>query len=159
MLLSWYSVTITPVGLQYLESLERALFPRLFPQAGAGLGGLNGPLTTSVSALGQGAGGWRWTIVAVSGVLLLGLLLAIGSGATSPSSSSGPHTAILLLLTTTNLILVAAAFFDLPFGGSPAAYLTVSRGVGAYLGLAAALVACGGAVAGLVRSSPTAGLR
>ena len=155
MLLTWYRVTITSAGMQYLEALERAFFPRLFP-AGGGLGGLTGPLTTSVSALGKGAGGWRWAIVVVSSVLLLEFLLAISSGATSPSSPSGSHTTILLLLTVINLILVAAAFITLPFGGTPAAYLTVARGMGAYVGLFAGLVACAGAVARLVRSSTSA---
>ena len=60
LLLTWYRVTITPLGVQFLESLERALFSRLFPQAAAGLGGLTGPLTLSLSALDRAAGGWRW---------------------------------------------------------------------------------------------------
>lgn len=157
MLLTWYRVTITSAGFQYLESLERALFP----QAAAGLGGVTGPLSTSVSALGQGAGGWRWTILVVSIVLLLVLLLATTSGMARKSSSSGPSAAVavILVLATTNLVLVAVAFFNLPFGGTPAAYMTVTRGVGAYLGLLAGIVALGGAVAPLFRSSPDAGLR
>jgi len=158
LLLTWYRVTITAAGLQYVESLERALFPSLYPRVAAGLGGI-GPFTTSVSALGKGAGGWRWTILVVSSVLLLEILLATSSGATKQSSPSGPHGAILLVLTVANLILVAAAFFNLPFGGAPAAYMTVARGFGAYLGLLAGLVACGGAVAGLVKSSPGASSR
>lgn len=152
LLISWYQVTITVAGLRYVESIERALFPRLFPGLSAGLGGQTGPFSTSVTALGKGAGGWRWAILVVSGVLLLEILLALGSGASRPTSAAGPHTAIVLVLTITNLILVAAAFFTFPFSESPPAYLTVTRGTGAYLGLFAALVACAGAVARLVRS-------
>jgi hypothetical protein len=36
--LTWYSVTLTSLGVQFYESLERALFSRLFPQIAAGLG-------------------------------------------------------------------------------------------------------------------------
>jgi len=157
LLISWYKVTITAAGLSYVESLERALFPRLFPGLSAGLGGQTGPFSTSVTALGKGAGGWRWAMLVVSSVLLLEILLAVGSGASRPTSPAGPHTAIVLVLTIANLILVAAAFFTLPFSGSPPAYLTVTRDTGAYLGLLAALVACGGAVARIVKSPGSAG--
>jgi hypothetical protein len=46
------------------------------------------------------------------------------------------------------------AFFSLPYGSAPSTYLTVAPGVGAYVGLVAALLACGGAVVGLAKSSP-----
>ena len=159
MFLTWYRVTITPLGVQFFESLERALFSRLFPQAAAGLGGLTGPLTLSVSALDKAAGGWRWAILVVSIVILLELLLAIGSGTTKQPSQSWPHTSILLVVTVANLLLVVAAFFSLPYSGTPAGYLTVTRGIGAYLGLVAGFVACGGAVAVLAKSSPGVGQR
>lgn len=52
------------------------------------------------------------------------------------------------------LVLVLVAFFSLPYSSAPSSYLNVAPGVGAYVGLVAALVACGGAVAGVARSSP-----
>jgi hypothetical protein len=155
-LLTWYRVTITPLGVQFFESLERAMFSRLFPQVAAGLGALRGPLTLSVSALDSAAGGWRWAILVVSIVILLEVCLAVSSGATKQASPSWPHAPILLMLTVANLILVVAAFINLPYGETPAGYLTVTRGIGAYLGLVAGFIACGGAVAVLVKSSPGA---
>jgi hypothetical protein len=156
MFLTWYSVTVTAVGMQFYESVERALFARLFPQAAAGLGSFTGPLTYSVSPLAKEAGGWRWAILVVSIVLLLEVLLAIGSGVAKQASPTWPHAAILLALSVTNLILVAAAFFSLPYSGAPAAYLSVSHGIGAYFALVAALIACGGAVARILKGSPGA---
>ena len=153
LLLTWYRVTITPLGVQFLESLERALFSRLFPQAAAGLGGLRGPLTLSLSALDRAAGGWRWAILVVSIVIFLEVLLAASAGTTRQSAPTWPHTAILLVLTVANLLLVVAAFVNLPYGGTPAGYLTVTRGLGAYLGLVAGLIACGGALVVLVKGS------
>lgn len=142
--LTWYSVTLTDLGLRFFTSLEQAFLSRLFPQVAAGLGGLKGPLTSSVSALGEGAGGWRWAILVVSIVLILETLLAISSGATS---APWPHTAVQLLLSLADFILVIAAFFSVPYGSVPSVYMTEGHGVGAYLGLLAALVACGGAFA------------
>ncbi len=159
MLLTWYRVTITPLGVEFFESLERALFSRLFPQFSAGLGGLSGPLTMSVSPLDKAAGGWRWAILVVSIVILLEVLLAVGSGAAKSLASTWSHAAVLLVLTVANLLLVLAAFVSLPYGGTPAGYLIVTRGVGAYLGLVAALVACGGVVAVLAKNSPSGGAR
>jgi hypothetical protein len=159
MLLSWYRVTITPLGVEFFESLERALFSRLFPQFSTGLGGLSGPLTMSVSPLDKAAGGWRWAILVVSIVILLEVLLAVSSGAARSLVSNWPHTAVLLVLTVANLLLTLAAFVNLPYGGTPAGYLIVARGPGAYLGLAASLVACGGVVAVLVKTSPRGGSR
>jgi len=159
LLFAWYRVTITPLGVQFFESLERALFSRLFPQVSAGLGGLTGPLTLSVSPLDKAAGGWRWAILVVSAVILLEVLLAVSSGATREPAARWPHTPVLFVLTVANFLLVLAAFVSLPYGGTPAGYLIVTRGVGAYLGLVAALVACGGAVAVLVKSSPGGGRR
>jgi hypothetical protein len=159
MLLTWYRVTITPLGVEFFESLERALFSRLFPQFSAGLGGLSGPLTMSVSPLDKAAGGWRWAILVVSIVILLEVLLAVGSGAAKSLASTWSHAAVLLVLTVTNLLLVLAAFVSLPYRGTPAGYLIVTRGVGAYLGLVAALVACGGVVAVLAKNSPSGGAR
>jgi len=151
LLLTWYRVTITAVGVQFYQSLERALFAHLFPQATAALGGLAGPLTFSVSALGKEAGGWRWAILVVSIVLLLEVLLANGTGVARQVSPTWPHAATMLVLTVANLILVAAAFFNQPYSDAPSTYLSVSHGIGAYLGLAACLVACGGAVARLAK--------
>ena len=165
MLLTWYRVTITPLGVEFFESLERALFSRLFPQFSAGLGGLSGPLTMSLSPLDKAAGGWRWAILVVSIVILLEVLLDVSSGAAKSLTLTWPHTAVLLVLTVANLLLVVAAFVALPYGATPAGYLIVARGVGAYLGLAASFVACGGVVAALVKNSssgdsrPPGGLR
>ncbi len=152
--LTWYSVTLTTVGVQFYESLERALFSRLFPQIANSFGGLTGPMTFSVSALGSGAGGWRWAILVVSIVLLLEVLLVISSSTRSQYPSAWPHMPILLVLAVTNLILVGAAFLSRPYGDTSSSYVTVAPGIGAYLGFLAALVACGGAIAGLVRSRP-----
>jgi hypothetical protein len=159
MFLTWYRVTISVLGVQFYESLERAFLSRLFPQIAAGLGGISGPLTFSVPALGAGAGGWRWAILVVLIVLLLEVLLAISSATASQSPPTWPHTGILLLLSVTDLVLVAVAFFSLPYSSAPAGYLSATPGLGAYLGLLAALVACGGAVAGLVKSSSRAASR
>ena len=153
MLLTWYSVTITPLGVEFFESLERALFSGLFPQISGVLEAT--PLTMSVSPLDKAAGGWRWAILVVSIVILLEVLLAVSSGAAKSLASSWPHTGVLLVLTVANLFLTLAAFVSLPYGGCLSGYLIVTRGVGAYLGLVAALVACGGVVSVLVKSSPS----
>lgn len=151
--LTWYSVTLTALGVQFYESVERAFLSRLFPQIANGIGGLSGPLTFSMPALGSGAGGWRWAILVVSILLLLEVLLAIASSTKSQSTPGWPHTAVLLLLSVSDLVLVLAAFFSLPYGSAPSSYLSVARGVGAYIGLLAALLACGGAVVGLAKST------
>jgi len=153
-LLTWYNVTITALGVQFYESIERAFLARLFPQAAPGIGGLSGPLTLSISALDKAAGGWRWAILVVSIVILLEVLVALSTGASRQSSPPLPHSTVLMVLTFANLVLVVAAFVNLPYGGAPVSYLIVARGVGAYLGLVAALVACGGAAVGLIKSSP-----
>lgn len=145
--LTWYSVTITQLGVRFFASLEQALLSRLFPQIAAGLGGLRGPLTTSVPAFGDGAGGWRWAILVVSIVLVLETLLAISAGESALSSSAWPHAAVQLVLAIANLVLVIAAFFSLPYGNVPSVYLTVGHGLGAYLGLLAVFVGCGAALA------------
>ncbi len=152
--LTWYSVTLTTLGVQFYESLERAILSRLFPQIANSIGGLSGPLTFSVPALGSGAGGWRWAILVVSIILLLEVLLAIGSSARSQSAPSWPHTSVLLLLSASDLILVLAAFLSRPYSSAPASYLSVGLGVGAYVGLFAALLACAGAVIGVATRTP-----
>jgi len=159
MFLSWYNVTLTSLGVQFYDSLERAVLSRLFPQIASSLGGLTGPMTFPVSALGKEAGGWRWAILVVSIVLLLEVIVAISSGAAGPASSGWPHTPILLTLTLTNLVLVVAAFLSQPYSGTPSSYVTVAPGLGAYLGLLAALVASGGAVARSLKNSPRTVLR
>jgi hypothetical protein len=152
--LTWYNVTLTALGVQFYESLEKAFFARLFPQIANSFGGLTGPLTFSVPALGTGAGAWRWAILVVSIVLLLEVLLAISSTTKSQAAPAWPHGAVLLLLSVGDLILVVAALLSLPYGGTPSAYVAVAPGIGAYVGLLAALVACAGAVVGLARSTP-----
>lgn len=152
--LTWYSVTLTALGVQFYESLEQAFLSRLFPQIANSLAGISGPLTFSVPLLGSGAGGWRWAILVVSVLLLLEVLLAIASSAKSHLPPSWPHGSVLLLLSVGELVLVLVAFFSLPYGSAPSTYLTVAPGVGAYVGLVAALLACGGAVVGLAKSSP-----
>ena len=138
LLLTWYSVTITAVGMQFYQSFKRALLYRLFPAAASGVGGLSGPLTISVSALSKEAGGWRWAILVVSIVLILEVLLAIGSGVARQAAPSWPHATILLALCVVNLVLVGAAFFNLPYSDVPSSYISVSHGVGSYLGLGGA---------------------
>ena len=154
MFLTWYSVTLTALGVQFYESLERAFLSRLFPEIASGFAGLTGPITFSVPALGSGAGGWRWAILVVSIILLVEVLLAIASSARSQSAPNWPHTSILLLLSVSNLVLVAAAFFSLPYSSAPSSYLGVSPGLGAYFGLLAALLACAGVVIKLAGSAP-----
>ena len=151
---TWYNVTLTALGVQFYESLEKALFARLFPQIANSFGGLTGPLTFSVPALGTGAGGWRWAILVVSIVLLLEVLMAVSSSTRSQLPPTWPHSGILLVLTVSDLILVVAAFFSVPYSGTPNGYVTAASGVGAYLGLLAALLACAGAVTVLVKSAP-----
>lgn len=153
--LTWYNVTLTTLGVQFYESLEKAFFARLFPQIANNFGGLTGPLTFSVPALGTGAGGWRWAILVVSIILLLEVLMAISSSTRSQLPPTWPHSGILLVMTVTNLILVVVAFFTLPYSGTPSSYVTAARGVGAYLGLLGVLVACAGAVTVLVKSAPS----
>jgi hypothetical protein len=152
--LTWYNVTLTALGVQFYESLEKALFARLFPQIANSFGGLTGPLTFSVPALGTGAGGWRWAILVVSIVLLLEVLMAVSSSTRSQLPPTRPHSGILLVLTVSDLILVVAAFFSVPYSGTPNSYVTAASGVGAYIGLLAALLACAGAVTVLVKSAP-----
>lgn len=153
--LTWYSVTVTALGVRFYASLEQAFLSKLFPQIAAGLGNLRGPLTTSVSALGQGAGGWRWAILVVSIVIVLETLVVVTSA--RPNQLSGwPHAGIQVMLTIANVVLVLAAFFTLPYGNAPSGYITVARGPGAYLGLFAALFALGCALtAALRRQSPS----
>ena len=145
--LTWYRVTITAVGMQFYQ----ALLSHLFPQAASSLGGLTGPLTMPVSALGKEAGGWRWAILVVSIVLVLELVLTIGSGVTRQVPPTWPHTTILPALCFANLVLVGAAFFNLPYNDVPSTYISVSHGIGSYLGLVAGILAFGGAVAGMFR--------
>ena len=83
----------------------------------------------SISPLDKTAGGWRWAILVVSVVILLEVLLAVSSGVAKESESTWPHTPILLVLTVANLFLVIAAFVNLPYGDTPANYLTVTRGL------------------------------
>jgi len=139
--------------MQFYQSIERALFSRLFPGAGSELGGLTGPITLSVSALDKEAGGWRWAILVVSAVLLLEILVALSTGVAQQASPTWPHASILLVLTLVNLILVAAAFFVRPYGGTSSLYISVSNGIGSYLGLVAALAAFGGGLARLLKGS------
>ena len=108
----------------------------------------------SISPLDKTAGGWRWAILVVSVVILLEVLLAVSSGVAKESESTWPHTPILLVLTVANLFLVIAAFVNLPYGDTPANYLTVTRGPGAYLGLLAALIASCGAAGALFKRLP-----
>lgn len=154
--LSWYNVTLTALGVRFFASLEQAFLARLFPRVAAGLGGLTGPLSSSVSALGEGAGGWRWAILVVSIVVILETLLAISSGAATRSPSPWPHTVVQLVLTIAEFVLVIAAFFNVPYGNVPSAYMTVGHGFGSYLGLFASLIACGGACVAWLGASPSA---
>jgi hypothetical protein len=64
-----------------------------------------------------------------------------------------PHSSVLLVLTSANVILAAAAFFSRPFGSVPALYGSGSNAFGSYIGLLAAVVALGGAVAATVGRS------
>jgi hypothetical protein len=149
--LTWYRVTITAVGMQFYQ----ALLSHLFPQTALSLGGLTGPLTMPVSALGKEAGGWRWAILVVSIVLVLEVVLAIGSGVTRQIAPAWPHTTIVLVLSFANLVLLGAAFFNLPYNDVPSAYISVSHGIGSYVGPAAGILAFGGALARAFR--PPAG--
>ena len=89
-------------------------------------------------------------------VLLVEVLLAISTSTRIQSAPGWPHTGVLLLLSVANLVLVLAAFFSMPYGSTPATYVTVAPGVGAYVGLVAALLACAGAVTGVIKNSPAA---
>lgn len=149
--LTWYKVTLTPLGVQFYESIERAFLSRLFPQISDSLGSLRGPLTFSVPALGSSAGGWRWAILVVSLVVVLEVLLAISSSTFSQSSPDWPHGGVLLVLSVADLILVIAAFFRVPYGSVPSAYVTAVPSVGVYLALFAAFLAFAGAVAVVAR--------
>jgi hypothetical protein len=101
------------------------------------------------SALGAGAGGWRFWILAtaIATVGYLGARLAL----TRRWPPSLPHFPVLLLLALGNLALVAVAFFDLPDGGQSitAGGLTfgVTQAWGAYAGFSAAILAAVAAVA------------
>lgn len=101
------------------------------------------------SALGTGAGGWRFAILATA-VAVVGYLAArVALSRRWPPSV--PHFPVLLLLALANLALIAIAFFQVPDGGQSVTDGGVTFGVtqawGAYLGFGAAILAAVAAVA------------
>ena len=98
----------------------------------------------SISALGDGAGGWRFLILVVC-------LVIVGYVFLRTMSSRGlrlplPHWQLVTVLTGLNLLLVLIAFLVKPGGGSTVSGLSISWDYGAYLALGAAALAVAGAV-------------
>ena len=98
----------------------------------------------SISALGDGAGGWRFLILVVC-------LVIVGYVFLRTMSSRGlrlplPHWQLVTVLTGLNLLLVLIAFLVRPGGGSTVSGLSISWDYGAYLALGAAALAVAGAV-------------
>lgn len=98
----------------------------------------------SISALGDGAGGWRFLIF-VCCLLIFGYLFwrtVLSRQVRLPL----PHWQLLTVLTSLNLLLTLLAFLVKPGGGTSVAGLSFTWAYGAYVGLAAAAVAVAGAV-------------
>lgn len=96
----------------------------------------------SLTALGSHAGGWRWLILVVAIVILVGGLA--GVLANVAESGAWPHSGLQALLGMALLGLVVAAFFTSPLPnvglfGIPG--FGRSAGSGAYVGLVAAVLA------------------
>ena len=110
------------------------------------------------SALGSGAGGWRFAIVG-SATLVLGYL-----GARLLLSRNWPldvpHFPLLVLLALVNLALVVVAFFALPAGGvsitSQGYTFGVTQSWAAYVGLIAAILAVAAAISNRPKIARTA---
>jgi hypothetical protein len=97
----------------------------------------NAPPQVSVSALGGGAGGWRYLILVVA---IIGVLYVLSRALAATARAVPYHWQILIGLTAVQGLLVLIAFFDNPldildsFGSS-------SWAAGAFLALIAAIVA------------------
>jgi hypothetical protein len=116
------------------------------------LSGVLGPTVNiqQTSALGDGAGGWRWVALAVSVSILLYLGVRVASGGEAPAFPVRP-TVVLAALAIVNLALLVIAFFTLPAGGFSVSVdgevLGMAQSWGAFVGMIAAVFA---ATAGLV---------
>jgi len=113
----------------------------------------------SITALGGLAGGWRFAILAFAIATIVEVALSLGLTRAS-GNVEWPHRTLLAMLCLVDLVLVLAAFFTYPgaLGPAGAVYyglIGTSRGGGAYLGLVAALVACGAAGARLLSEPST----
>jgi len=95
------------------------------------------PPRVSVTALGGGAGGWRYLILVVA---IIGVLYVLSRAAAATAQVVPYHWQILIGLTAVQGLLVLIAFFDNPldildsFGSS-------SWAAGAFIGLIAAIAA------------------
>jgi len=98
----------------------------------------------SISALGDGAGGWRFLTLIVC-LAILGYLFARtiwSPGRRLPL----PHWQLLTVLCSINLLLAALMFLVKPLGGSSFSGLSISWAYGAYTGVCAAILAVVGSV-------------
>jgi len=98
-----------------------------------------------ISALGDGAGGWRFLILVVCLVIAgyLFLRMMISRDVRMPL----PHWQLLTALTALNLVLVLIAFLVKPGGGTTVSGLSIGWDYGAYLGLGGgALAVIGGVI-------------
>ncbi len=145
--LNWYPITISAAGVQYLERLLQGVFSSLFGQSLPGsYGTVTGPITLSVTALDHNAGGWRWAMLVLGGIIVVEVLLSIFSTLSSQSTPAWPHGSFVVVLTATNFVLLVVAFFDKPLSGAPPGLWAVGHGVGAYLGVIAGVAALAGAI-------------
>jgi hypothetical protein len=98
----------------------------------------------SISALGDGAGGWRFLTLMVC-MAILGYLFA--RTIWSPRHRLPlPHWQLLTVLCSINLLLTALMFLVRPLGGSSFSGLSISWDYGAYIGVCAAILAVLGSV-------------
>jgi hypothetical protein len=102
----------------------------------------------SVSALGTGAGGWRFLILVLDILILIYLLIRTMTprGLRLPL----PHWQLLTALLGLEFLLTLLAFLVKPSGGGDG--VSVSWSFGAYIGLVAALIALAG---GIMRRNET----
>lgn len=98
----------------------------------------------SISALGDGAGGWRFLTLIVC--LAIACYLFARTFWPRERRLPLPHWQLLTVLTSINLLLTALMFLVKPLGGTTFAGLSISWGYGAYTGVCAAIIAVLGSV-------------
>jgi hypothetical protein len=100
------------------------------------------------TALGAGAGGWRWSSLVLSAVIVVYLVVRSITATERPVLPAA-HAPLLALLALGNLAVLVVAFFALPDGGA-----SISGG-GAVLGFAQDWGAFVGVIAGIFAATAT----